>query len=104
MELANECGVQIEISGIESISSFNFKSKNNLKYRTYLTQEMLKKGYLASSTIFLSIYHTNKVIDKYIKNLKPIFYQIKKFEDKNLNIKKFLDGPVCWSSFKRLNT
>ena len=52
MELANECGVQIEISGIESISSFNFKSKNNLKYRTYLTQEMLKKGYLASSTIF----------------------------------------------------
>ena len=103
MDLANHCGIQIEISGIESISSFNFKSKNNLKYRTYLTQEMLKKGYLASSTIFLSIFHTKKVIDKYIKNLKPIFCQIKKFEDKNLNIKNFLDGPVCWSSFTRLN-
>ena len=103
IKMASECDVPIEISGIESISSFNFKSKNNLKYRTYLTQEMLKKGYLASSTIFFSIFHTKKVIDKYIKDLKPIFVQIKKFENKEVNIVKFLDGPVCWSSFTRLN-
>ena len=63
---------------------------------------MLKKGCLASSTMFLSTTHNKKIIDKYIKNLDLIFKKINKFENSKKNL-KFLDGPVCHSSFKRLN-
>lgn len=99
-DLARKYKIKINISGIESITSFNFHSKNNLKYKTYISQEMLKKGYLASNTVFLSTTHTKNLIDRYIKNLEPIFKNISKFE-KNNKI-KFLKGPVCHTTFKRL--
>ena len=102
-ELAKKHSLKIQISGIESISSFNFVSKNNLKYKTFITQEMLKKGYLASNTVFLSIHHNKRVIDAYIKNLNLIFKEIKKFENNEKNISNHLEGPVCWSSFTRLS-
>ena len=69
IELAKKYNLNISVNGIESITSYSFKSKNNLQYKTLITQNMLKKGYLASNLTFLSIYHTHKVIDKYIKNL-----------------------------------
>ncbi|MDC3157357.1 hypothetical protein OA669_02285 [Candidatus Pelagibacter bacterium] len=75
-------------------------TKNNLKYKTYISQEMLKKGYLASNTIFLSSTYNKNIIDKYIKNLNPIFKKIKFFEKgKKIN---FLEGPICHTTFKRL--
>ena len=101
-KLAFKYKLKMGISGIESITSFNFESKNNLKYKTFISQEMLKKGVLASNTVFLTVFHNKKVIDEYIKKLDPIFSKIKKFETVNKNY-KFLDGPVCHTSFKRLN-
>ena len=102
LELSKKHNLKIIISGIESITSFSFASKNNLKYKTYISQEMLKKGYLASNTMFLSTTHSKKIIDKYIKSLDLIFKKINEFENSKKNL-KFLDGPVCHSSFKRLN-
>lgn len=64
---------------------------------------MLKKKYLASNLIFLNIFHTKKIINEYIKNLEPIFKLIEKFEKNELKISNYLKGPVCWTSFSRLN-
>lgn len=100
LDLAKKYSLNIKISGIQSITSFNFSSKNNLKYKTYISQEMLKKGYLASNTIFLSSTYNKNIIDNYIKNLDPIFKKIKFFEKgKKIN---FLEGPICHTTFKRL--
>ncbi len=96
--------LSIKISGIESITSFNFISKNNIAYKTFITQEMLKKKYLASNQIFLTILHTKKIIDKYMDNLDPIFKKISYFEKNNTIIKKFLKKDVCHQTFQRLNS
>ena len=53
---------------LKSITSFNFLYKKNLAYKTFITQEMLKKKYLASNQIYLTIFHTKKIIDKYKVN------------------------------------
>ena len=64
---------------------------------------MLKKGILASNTIYVSTKHTEKVISEYINQLNSIFKLISKCEQSEINIDDVLDGPICHDGFKRLN-
>ena len=102
-QTAKKYDLNINITGIESIVYISFKSKNSLAFKTYLTQEMLKNKILASSQIFLSIYHSKSIINKYIKNLDKIFKKISYFEKNNINKNKFLDNKICHQTFQRLN-
>ncbi len=100
--LANDYNLDIEINGISALPSFNFKSKNNLAYKTLITQEMLKKGYLASNSIYVCIDHTDEILDKYFCQLDEIFKIIKKCEE-GLDVNTLLDGEICHGGFSRLN-
>ena len=102
--LALKYDLDLKITGIESITFFNFISKKNIVYKTFITQEMLKRKYLASNLIYLSIYHTKKIIDKYMKDLDPVFKKISSFEKNNTNIKKFIKNKVCHQTFQKLNS
>ena len=102
--LANKYELEIDITGIESITSFNFLYEKNIAYKTFITQEMLKKKYLASNQIFITIHHTKTIIDEYIKKLDPVFKKIKYFEKKNIDSKKFLNDKICHQTFQRLNS
>jgi glutamate-1-semialdehyde 2,1-aminomutase len=65
---------------------------------------MLKLGYLASTTCYLSTSHSIELIDKYIEDLQPVFKQISECEkEKNKNINELLDSSCCHDGFKRLN-
>ena len=101
-KLANDYNLDIEINGISALPSFNFKSKNNLAYKTLITQEMLKKGYLASNSIYVCIDHTDEILDKYFSQLDEIFKIIKKCEE-SLDVNTLLDGEICHGGFSRLN-
>jgi len=102
-KLANEHNIDITTCGIPAIATLIFNSKNNLAYKTLISQEMLKKGFLASNLIFVCTEHKPEIIEKYFTELEPIFSKIKKCETGELNILDLLDGPICHSSFKRLN-
>ena len=100
IELSQKLDLNIKVKGIGSITSFEFKNNNQL-YKTFITQEMLKYGYLASNLIYLSTLHNQKVIDKYIYFLTKVFKQIKKH---SIAKKKYriLKGKISHSTFKRL--
>ena len=102
-KIAKKNNINILISGIPALSTFSIVSNDWLKYKTFLTQEMLKKGYLAGNAFFVSIAHEKKILIKYLENLDQIFYKISKFENKEKNIDEFIDGEICHSGFKRLN-
>ena len=95
--------VKILIFGISSIPTFNFEGRDSLIYKTYFTQEMLKKGFLASNIIFVSISHNKKILQKYFNAFEDVFSKINKLNKENKKIKKFLEGPICASAFRRLN-
>ena len=57
--------LKIEISGLDSMPMFKFKSQNHNYYKTYITQEMLKKRFLATDTVYVSIAHTETIINKW---------------------------------------
>ena len=94
--------IKIEISGLKALPIFTFQSENNLAYKTFLTQEMLKKGFLASNSVYVCIDHNDKIIDDYFNELDKIFKKIKECEE-GQNILDLLDGPICHSGFSRLN-
>ncbi|MAV57225.1 MAG: aminotransferase class III [Candidatus Pelagibacter sp.] len=98
--LSNKHDLDLKISGIESITSFTFP-KNNQIYKTFISQEMLKKGYLASNLIYFCSKHSYKVIDEYLVNLDKIFMQIKNYS--LAKIKKKIKGKISHNTFKRLN-
>ena len=102
-DIADDNNLSINISGLSSLSSFNFVSKNNLKYKTLITQEMLKNGILASNSVYTSIAHTNECLAKYSDNLNEIFKIIKSCEKRVKNIDTLIEGPVCHNGFYRLN-
>ena len=102
LELGKKYNLPLTVGGIPAISSFGFKSSNNLSYKTLITQEMLKKGFLATNLFFASTAHSQEIIDNYFEKIEPIFFTIKECEA-GRDIASLLDGPICHSGFKRLN-
>ena len=100
--LSNKYNLQMNISGIAAIPKFSFISKNNLAYKTLITQEMLKKGYLSSNSVYTCISHSKKIIDKYEFNIDRIFKIIEECENGD-NIDDYLETEICHSDFQRLN-
>tara|TARA_B100000700_G_C15042302_1_gene855953 strand:- start:1085 stop:3133 length:2049 start_codon:yes stop_codon:yes gene_type:complete len=103
IKLSKKYKLKISISGLDALCTFNFINKNNLKYQTFLTQEMLKKNFLASNTIYISVHHDNNILKKYFKNLECIFKTIRDCEMNKKNIDNLLEGPTKTSGFSRLN-
>ena len=102
-KIAKENKLKIDIYGLASISKFQIISDNFMLYKTYITQQMLKKGFLASNSVYLSIYHNKRVLNNYLDNLNDIFYLLNKCEKNEKTISELLEFPVVKSPFKRLN-
>ena len=94
--------LKIKVRGIPAFCSFIFLSKNHNVYRTFITQEMLKKGFLATNVVYASIAHDQKILKKYFKELDIIFRKIKKFETGE-NIYNYLENKLATETFGRLN-
>jgi hypothetical protein len=102
-ELAENHDLKIMISGIPSLSTYSFLSDNALKYKTFVTQEMLKMGFLASTNFYASIAHKKEHFDAYFVALDKVYKLIAACENDHKNIDELLEGPVCHAGFKRLN-
>ena len=102
LKLSQEFELPITISGLAALTTFAFKSDNALAYKTLITQEMLKKGYLAATAVYVCTAHTPDIIKTYLENLKPIFQTIKECEE-GRDVMKLLEGPIAHNGFKRLN-
>ena len=89
LEIAKNNNIKIDTWGIDAMPGFSFKSKNNNIYKTYVTQEMLKKRILASNNIYCSIAHNEKMFRNYFTFLDKIFNKIYKFENDHLDPRSF---------------
>ncbi len=102
-EIASNNSLDINTFGIPALTGFSFLSKNALEYKTFVTQEMLKKRFLASTVLYSSTAHTKNIIDSYLDELNTVFQTIEKCEKGSLTIQDLLESPVCHGGFKRLN-
>ena len=62
---------------------------------------MLKKNFLASNSIYVSIAHKKNILQKYYKSLDQVFYKISKNDQKK--IKNNIKGDLVHTEINRLN-
>ena len=103
LNLAQQNNLDITVSGIAAMTTYSFNCDNALSYKTLITQEMLKKGFLASTNFYACTEHTDDHLDLYFNALSGIYKTIKKCESEEININSLLEGPISHSGFKRLN-
>ena len=101
-ELADRHSLRISYNGLPALTGFVFNNPRHLEYKTLITQEMLKRGFLAATSFYASIAHTPDVIEKYLENLDGVFSLIAECEA-GRSVDDLLEGPVCHGGFKRLN-
>ena len=81
---------------------FTLLLRDEVKYRTLITQELLKKGILAETAVYVCTEHAPAVLDHYFDVLDPVFDLITQCESGGSKDQP-LEGPMCQSGFKRLN-
>ena len=102
-KIAGRHNLKIKIFGIPSLAKFSIVSNDFQKYKTYITQEMLKSGFLATNSVYMSIAHNETIFKKYESKLDRIFYKISLCEKRVIKIDDILEHPVTYLPFQRLN-
>ncbi len=75
--------------------------ENKQAIATLFTQEMLKRGYLASRGFYVSYSHKKRDLNKYAETANEVFGILRKaIEEKN--VERMLNGPIAHSGFQRL--
>lgn len=100
--LAKKHDLPIHLNGLPALIGFSFPVPDMLKYKTLITQEMLKKGFLATTSVYACIEHTPAIVDQYFAAIDPLFALIAECEA-GRSVDDLLEGPVCHAGFKRLN-
>ena len=77
VKIANKYNLELEFTGIDSLIKFKIKNIKAI-YLQILISEFLKRGFLATNVIYVSVTHTKRIIDLYLKNADQIFKIINK--------------------------
>ena len=97
--LAKKYGQEISVQGSNAIPSFVFVGSDHLVKKTFITQEMLSKGFLAGTVIYLSASHNQDLIEDYLIALEEVFARMTQVNE----VSGLLNGPICDAGFTRLN-
>ncbi len=99
--LAKKHGLDIELIGPNVLITFALKYKNSQEIKSLFVQEMLKRGYLAGLTVYVSYAHKESHVKKYLQVVDEVFGILKKAID-DKKVAKLLEGPVAHAGFYRL--
>jgi glutamate-1-semialdehyde aminotransferase len=101
--IGNELDVDIEVGGIYPLSHFALLCPDAPAYKTFFTQEMLKKGYLASTASYVSLAHDEEVVGRYLEAFYDVMSKTVSLMKRGEDVCEHLDGPICHFGFQRLN-
>lgn len=102
-ELSERTGLGITHWGIPALAGYSFVGEGAQVQKTYVTQEMLKRGYLVGSSVYSSVAHTDDLINEYFENLECVFNRLSQHIGDPVATRKLLEGPVSHTGFQRLN-
>jgi glutamate-1-semialdehyde 2,1-aminomutase len=99
-QLAQESGMTISTGGLPALATFSIEHLDPIAARTYITQQMLEKGYLAGVNLYASIAHTPEILDGYFDALAPVFATLAQMD--NAALTAALPAGPAHAGFRRL--
>lgn len=99
---STERGVPIHVGGIPPLSHFSFETVEPLSVKALFVQLMLDRGFLASTSFYSMLAHTDQHVQAYLKAVDEVFAEISEHVS-NGRVKEHLLGKPATAGFKRLN-
>jgi len=99
-QLANANNITITTGGLPALANFTMVGLDPIAVKTYVTQQMLDKGYLAGVNLYASLAHTPEILDSYFEAISPVFAALSQMKDEEL--KRQLPAGPAQSGFRRL--
>lgn len=101
--LAQKHNLKLHATDFKPLITMKFEyNHQNSAIATLFTQEMLKRGYLAATSIYVSYAHEDRIIDEYLKTVDEVF-EILADAIHNDTIMHKLKTKIRDEGFKRLN-
>lgn len=98
--IGSAVGLGVVVAGIPSLSTYSIEGFKPLEAKTFITQEMLRRGFLSPPVLYASIAHTSGVLDGYFDALAAVFSQLSALGPEG--VLRALPEGVCQSGFQRL--
>ena len=86
----------------KALVNFAIPVKGWLKYKTFITQDMLRSVILADNLVYVCTENKEDILNECFEKLFPVFALTAECEN-SLSIEKLLENPVCHAEHKRLN-
>ena len=102
LELAEKHELKLHITDFKPLTTMKFEYDNlNNSVLTLFTQEMLKRGYLAAASLYVSSAHTDTIVDEYFDHVDKVFGIISEAIRSN-TVSERLETRIRSDSFSRL--
>ena len=102
LDLAKKYDLNIKINEFKPLITMKFCYGSLNEYiNTLFIQEMLKRGYISSTSVYVSYSHTEKIVIEYLKQVDNVFKIISETIKKK-SFRKILETIIRTDSFKRL--
>jgi glutamate-1-semialdehyde 2,1-aminomutase len=100
-QAAADAGLAVRLDGIPPLAGFSFAEPEALALTTLFTQEMLKRGFLASTHVYAMLSHDRAAVDRYLEAVAEVFVAVARA--RGTAPAGYLHGPVKHPGFQRLN-
>lgn len=99
--VAAAAGLEISFQGLPALTTYTVSEFDPVELRTFISEQMLAKGYLATTGLYTSIAHTREILSAYFQALEGVMMRIAKIGPDGLT-SALANGPAQ-SGFTRLN-
>jgi len=100
IQLATAHDLALTVGGLPALASFSVVDRDPLTIKTFVTSQMLDRGYLAGPNLYASLAHTPDVLEEYFAAMETVFAQIAANSDDEL--RALLPEGLAQSGFRRL--
>jgi glutamate-1-semialdehyde aminotransferase/spore coat polysaccharide biosynthesis protein SpsF (cytidylyltransferase family) len=101
IDLGRSHGLDLRTGGLPSLATFSISGLDTALVKTYITQEMLKRGFIAGTAMYSSIAHTSGILDRYFEEFEQVLKRLSAAgNDEDLS--RLLPDGACQTGFTRL--
>lgn len=99
-QLGDSVGLAVTTGGLPALANFTVVGLDPLAAKTYITSRMLDQGYLSGNSLYVSIAHTDSILEQYYQALAVVFAELAAMDDTQLTAA--LPHGTAQAGFKRL--